>query len=127
MPTDSELRQHIENTAAKRVDRSALYDVWGDYGATAKQQGWYPSYVDPTTKKIAFLTDYNKAFNEVLIPNQQGYDRVVIMGDPNRKTFDVQVVDAQGQFKSYIYQNASAQTVQDWMTNSGSNVAGRVK
>ena len=123
MPTTDELKQHLEDNHSKRVDLSPLYDVWGDYGPTAKQQGWYPSYVDPTTQKIVFVPDYNKAFNEVVIPNQNGYGRVVIMGDPKKNTLDVQVVDAQGQFKSYIYQNASPATIQNWLTNSGSNVA----
>lgn len=121
MPTLDDLKKMSDDKAKLQE----AYKLWGNMQDTIKKEGWYPEMIDPQTKAATFVTQYNQAFNNVVIPGEKEYGHVVVIAKPD-STFDVAVRTAGGQIKSYVYRNANANTVQDWMTNKSSNVAARV-
>jgi hypothetical protein len=123
-PTDklSELKAKADTQKFQQES----YALWGKMQDAAKGQGWYPTVKDPNTNVVTFITDYDAPFNTVFIPGEKDHGHVEILGKPD-KTFDVVVKTAGGKLTNRIYQNASPETVQGWITSQSNTVAKRAE
>ncbi len=123
MPTTDKLKS-LKDTGATKKFIDDAWSLWGTMQDTTKQQGWYPTVKDPKTNVVTFRSSYDAPFNTVVIPGEKEHGYIEIEGNPD-KTFNLVTRKADGSTDRYLYQNANANTIQEWMTKSGSDVAQR--
>jgi len=96
------------------------YKPFGSLAETMRRQGWHPE-TEPKdyTQPIVYKSNYDKAFNNVVIPNQKDYGHIALIGNPNGQ-FDIVIRRANGDTEHTLFKNMSANDVQKWVTkNSG--------
>lgn len=99
-----------------------LYSAWGDQADKAASQGWYPE--TDFNGEVTYRSNYNHAFNNVIIPTQKENGHVALIGHPNQK-FDIVIRDSKRNIVHYVYKGITPNDVQTYITNENSNVAKR--
>lgn len=104
-----------------KYDKSK-YKAWGNLADLAAGQGWYPETT--FNGETTYRSNYNPVFNNVLIPKENSYGHIALIGRDNQK-FDVVIRDKTGNIKQYISKYQSPEQVQAYITSMKGNVGQR--
>jgi hypothetical protein len=116
------IMNYIQNTDGGGINP---FSYWGDYGKTAKEQGWYAATSPDSAGRVTFRAPYNAPFNIVQIPGDKSFGHIALVGSPNGK-FDIVINHADGSLEHMIMQGVSAEQAEKWITSPDNTIAQRI-